>query len=342
MFPAESKVALSTWRFTTDQLQLVREGAPGWTVVQRNATTPADVDAALDEHPDAAFLYTGAAPSRPVRPVALRALQWHSSGTETLREKPAWNWDVAIASGSGVNSISVAEMTLSGILAFKRHWPEIHAHQQLSRWPADRLALAGTELHGRHAVIIGYGSIGRAIARLLYGFGVRLTAVVASTSRRRYTGFTPSQSGDPEGLLPQEWVTFDQVEAPIASADLIVIATDKFEPITAQHLASAKLHPLLVNVARGSAVDQDALPELLARGELSGAYLDVFNPEPLPPANALWNQPNCLISPHMAGTTRDVGKHAAELLVTNLLRLEGGARLVNQLDPSALAKHPSW
>jgi phosphoglycerate dehydrogenase-like enzyme len=94
-----------------------------------------------------------------------------------------------------------------------------------------------------------------------------------------------------------------------------------------------KPHALLVDLARGGIVDEDALADALRAGRLGGAALDVFAAEPLPPESPLWDVPNCLVTPHVAGLTRDYMARVGEILVDNVRRLDAGEPLRNEVDP---------
>ncbi len=322
---------LSTWRFTDDQLAAIAARAPGYRVRQVTAGTGAEVDAALAAHPDTEILYTGAAPTSDTAPAALRWIQLHSAGTDAVQAQPAWHWPVALASGSGITSIAVAELTLAGILILRRRMIELIALQQERHWPAERLALAGGELYGSTALLVGYGSVGRAVGRLLHTAGIHLQVAVDDPQRRGYSGYTAPQSGDPDGLLPHRWHHTDDLPELLPLADMVVLCRPpRPRPlIGAAELTAMRPDALLVNIGRGTLVDSQALVTALTAGHLTGAYLDVADPEPLPTDSALWTAPRCLITPHLAGTTRQAGHHGADLLTTNLSRWHAGQPLLN-------------
>jgi D-2-hydroxyacid dehydrogenase (NADP+) len=325
---------LSTWRFTDDQLAAIAAGARGYTVRQVTAANGAEVDAALAAHPDTEILYTGAAPTSATAPAALRWIQLHSAGTDAVQASPAWHWPVALTSGSGITSVAVAELTLAGILLLRRRMVELVALQRERRWPADRLSLAGGELYGSTALLVGYGSVGRAIGRLLHAAGTHLRVAVDDPRRRAYGGYTAPQSGDPDGLLPHSWDHTEDLIELLPLADMVVLCrpTRPRPLIGAAELTAMRSDALLVNVGRGTLVDNDALATALAGGQLAAAYLDVTDPEPLPIRSPLWTAPGCLITPHLAGTTRQAGRHGADLLVTNLGRWRTGQPLLNLIN----------
>jgi phosphoglycerate dehydrogenase-like enzyme len=322
---------LSTWRFTDSQLATIAAAAPGYTVRQVTAGDGAAVDAALAAHPDTEILYTGTPPTTTDAPAALRWIQLHSAGTDAAQARPVWRWPVALTSGSGITSIAVAELTLAGILTLRRRLPELIALQQRRHWPADRLGLAGEELYGSTALLVGYGSVGRAIGRLLHAAGVEVTVAVADPGRRTYSGYTAPRSGDPDGRLPAAWHRDDELPDLLPLADTVVLCRSaSYRPVIgAPELSRLRRDALLVNVGRGGLVDGAALAAGLHAGQLGGAYLDVTDPEPLPTSSPLWTSPRCLVTPHLAGTTRHAGRHAAHLLASNLSRWRAGQPLLN-------------
>ncbi len=322
---------LSTWRFTDSQLATIAAAAPQYLVRQVTAGDGAAVDAALAAHPDTEILYTGVPPTATAAPAGLRWIQLHSAGTDAAQALPVWGWPVAVTSGSGITSIAVAELTLAGILALRRRLPELLALQQQRHWPADRLGLAGGELYGSTALLVGYGSVGRAIGRLLHATGVEVTVAVADPGRRGYSGYTAPGSGDPDGVLPAAWHSYAALPELLPQADTVVLCRPRSTRpvIGVAELSRLRDDAVLVNVGRGGLVDGDALAAALCAGQLGGAYLDVTDPEPLPDTSPLWSAPRCLVTPHLAGTTRQAGRHGAHLLVTNLARWRASQPLLN-------------
>ncbi len=330
---------LSTWRFTDEQLAAIAVAAPEYTVRQVTAGSGAAVDAALAAHPDTQILYTGAAPGTVRAPAALRWIQLHSAGTDAAQASPVWHWPVPLTSGSGITSVAVAELTLTGLLMLRRRLVELVALRRDRHWPADRLGLAGDELYGSTAVLVGYGSVGRAIGRLLHAAGVRLRVVVDDPDRRRYSGYTAPDSGDPDGLLPNSWHHSDELAELLPLVDTVVLCrpASPHPVVGAAELDAMRPDSVLVNVGRGGLVDSAALARALAAGQLGGAYLDVTDPEPLPPDSPLWTEPRCLVTPHLGGTTRQAGRHGADLLTTNLARWRDGRPLLNLVSGRAAA-----
>ena len=201
---------------------------------------------------------------------------------------------VSISGSEGAVAPAVAEHALALLLALKRRVPDMVRQTARGHW--DRGFTTGaTSLEGETVAIVGFGHIGRQLARRLRPFGAHI-AVLNRTTRFD----DPSVAECCDELLP-----LGDLNRVLARADAVVLAlaysVDTRHLIGRDALASCKRGAFLVNVARGGVVDQEALCEALVSGQLGGAGLDVTDPEPLPDENPLWLAPNLLVSPHFAG-----------------------------------------
>jgi phosphoglycerate dehydrogenase-like enzyme len=259
-----------------------------------------DVVAAIRQCPSLAWVHTNAAG---IAPELIAALEG----------QPA-----VLTNGSGAQAPAIAEYVVLALLAFAKRFKELSRLQDRAQWvPGFRIG----ELRGQTIGIIGLGDVGMAIARLLRPFGVRLLGV-----RRRPTA------------VPE----IDEVFAPadldrfLAQIDALVIAA----PLTAEtrgmigarELARLRPGAILINVARGAIVDEEAMIAALVSGHLGGAALDVFAEEPLPPSSPLWALPNVIISPHCCDVTQETDDRGLELFLDNLRRYVGGQPLSNVVD----------
>lgn len=221
-----------------------------------------------------------------------------------------------LTSSSGVYDEPCAEQVLAFMLAQARQLPASHESQRTDHaWPhLERRAICRLLL-GQSVVLLGFGAIGRRLAELLAPFRTRIVAV-----RRKAVG--------DENV---EIVTEDQLEAALAAADHVVNilpenpATIRF--VNAGRLAKCKPGAIFYNVGRGTTVDQEALLAALRSGQLGAAYLDVTDPEPLPPAHPLWTAPNCHITPHTAGGHDDESVRLIRHFLENLGRFTRGEAL---------------
>ncbi len=189
--------------------------------------------------------------------------------------------------------------------------------QDRREWLRD--APGKVELEDSRALIIGYGAIGRRIGRMLEGFGVHVTGV------RR------SLAGEPDMLGPNEW------KPRLGEYDWVIVAapatSETAHLIGASELAAMKPSAFLVNIARGTLVDQQALIAALEQRQIAGAHLDVTDPEPLPAEHPLWVTPNALITMHLSGRAQTrMFERAAKLFLDNLARFRAGEPLINEVD----------
>jgi phosphoglycerate dehydrogenase-like enzyme len=183
-------------------------------------------------------------------------------------------------------------------------------------------------------VLVGYGSIGREVARLARAFRMRVVAVKARPDQRSFRGFAEPGTGDPDGSLPEAIVGNDRLAEAVAGARWVVISlplTDATRRLVdAAVLDAIPADAWLVNVGRGAVVDEDALVARLHAGSIGGAVLDVFSQEPLPADHPLWSAPNAILTPHLSGG-RDRFDVLAKLTAQNLRRLLAGEPLVNEV-----------
>lgn len=284
---------------------------------------------ALAAHPEADVICTFDPPENllDVAP-GLRWLALSSAGadhilrTEWIRspELPL------ITTANGVHAIPISEHVFSAILLWARHWPAMLAAQAERRWPSGSAthAFAGRELADTSLLVVGLGAIGRRVAQLGRAFGMRTLATRRSVA-------AGASDPDVDVIAPH-----DQLDELLPQADYVVLCIpstpENFHLINADRLHRMKASALLVNIARGSLIDEPALIAALQAGALGGAALDVAEQEPLPPEHPLWTAPNIIISPHLSGRSPRYGERLADLLLDNIARYREGRPLRNQVD----------
>ena len=213
-----------------------------------------------------------------------------------------------LCNARGVHDESTAELAVALTLAGRRGFAGFAAQQRAGEWGhGTRPALTDSRI-----AIVGYGSIGRTIARMLAGFEV----TVVPFSRRGIDGARPV------GELADAIGEFDVV---ILVLPLTSESAGMFDAVL---LGRMKDGALLVNVARGGVVNTEALLAELRSGRLAAA-LDVTDPEPLPPGHPLWNAPNCIVTPHVGGNTTAFEPRMRSLVTAQLERAARGEPLVN-------------
>jgi glyoxylate/hydroxypyruvate reductase A len=224
---------------------------------------------------------------------------------------------VIMTTGSGVHAVPLAEFAIFGLLAVVKDVRRLAADQRERVWGPKR---PSRELRGRTLFLLGLGSIGLEVARLAKAFGMR-TVGFKRTPAAEPPPWTDEVRGD------------DQLAATIEQADAVVV-TLPGTPAT-RHMVSreviARMGPesVVVNLGRGSVVDQEALVEALREHRIAGAVLDVFATEPLPSSSELWGLDNVLISPHTAALSLDENRRLVDLFVDNLRSWLAGRPLRN-------------
>ena len=242
----------------------------------------------------------------------LKVLQIPSAGYEHV--VPFVPSGVALANARGVNDSRVAEMTLALALASRRLLPQFQDAQRRETWEP---VFYTPGLYDSRTLIVGYGSIGSAIATRLRACEVHVEGV-ARSARIAPDGTTVHAVGDLPGLLPQ----FDVVIVVTPHSE----ETDKM--VDAAFLAAMPDGALLINVGRGKVVDTDALVAELESGRLYAA-LDVTDPEPLPTGHPLWSAPHSIVIPHVAGGEPLTSRRYAELVRAQVDALRRGHQPVN-------------
>ena len=225
---------------------------------------------------------------------------------------------VALTNGAGINAVPIAEYVLMLMLAQCKGYREVVRAQERREWL--RESPGKRELYGSQVLIRGYGAIGQEVAVRLEAFGAQVTKV------RRSAG--------PDTLSPEQW------RGELGRFDWIVIAVPATAAtqhlIGAAELAAMKPGAVLVNVARGSVIDQDALVIALESGQLGGALLDVTTPEPLPADHPLWGLDNAQVTMHLSGNAQTLMfARAATRFLANLERYRAGQPLTPQVDYAA-------
>ncbi|NUT91243.1 MAG: phosphoglycerate dehydrogenase [Saccharothrix sp.] len=241
----------------------------------------------------------------------LRMVQLLSAGVdEWVSHVPA---TITIASARGAHAGPVSEWVISAILTQMRQWPALVRFQDSETW-AHRQFSADT-LAGKSALIVGAGSIGKAVAARLSPFGT-VSTLVARTAR-----------GD--------IYSWEELPHLIPRHDIVAICAplnDETRGLMGRELlALMDDGALLVNVGRGQIVDTDALVAELYSGRLRAA-LDVTDPEPLPQGHPLWKAPNVIISPHSARTVPGTNRLCYEVAAQQIQAFIGGHRPTNAVE----------
>lgn len=252
----------------------------------------------------------------------LRWIQLPSAGANSALEAGAAKSDIILTTSVGIHAIQISEYVLGMMLMFARRMHEYLESQRNNCWNRTRFSQID-ELHGKTLGIVGLGAIGRGIARKAKAFDM----TVLATKRTIDKTVLP----DIDELLPA-----DKLDDLLKRSDYVVLAvplTSETTNLIGPHqLELMKPSAILINVARGPVVDEPALIDALREKKIAGAGLDTFTVEPLPKESPLWNMPNVIITPHMAGTSPQYWLRATELFCDNLRRYIDGKPLRNVVD----------
>jgi phosphoglycerate dehydrogenase-like enzyme len=262
-----------------------------------------------------------------------RRLRWvHSAaaGVGTALHEEMLTSGVILTNSAGIHAIPIAEYVVGSVLHFLRGLDMVIDQQRRTEWnkaPFVRMDSVLREMDSVRALIVGVGGIGGATAERLSALGARCTGV------RRRVGMGP-----PPGF--ERVVGLDQFEAELPGHDVVVLAApltgETSGLLTAERLDLLPQSAIVVNVARGGLLDQDALAERLASGRLRGAALDVFKEEPVPPTSPLWGLRQVLLSPHISPVSPGrFWPRQLDLFLDNWRRYSNGEPLRNIVDKRA-------
>jgi len=268
---------------------------------------------------------------RDIFPAATR-LRWVQSpavGVGSLMFPELLASPVVVTSARGIRARAMAEHVLGVTIALARKLPIAIRAQVEHRWAQEQLEGAAVDirtLRGQRLGLVGLGAIGVELVKIAAPFGFRITAIRRRTNEPR-----------PEGV-DEVWPP-ERLHDLVAQSDVVVLAAPH-TPETRRLIGKAELDrikrgALLVNIARGKLVDDDAVIAALGDGRLGGAALDVFTTEPLPSNSPYWDLPNVIVTPHTSGAMQDYWTPLVALFSDNLRRFERGESLRNVVDKVA-------
>ncbi|MEM7799796.1 MAG: D-2-hydroxyacid dehydrogenase [Chloroflexota bacterium] len=283
---------------------------------------------------NAEIIYTNSdVPSLQLAP-NLRWVQYHWSGIDSLKSKEIWETSTIITSASGVHTSNVAQYVFGHILSWSTKYREWARFKKGKKWPNDHLErFKITNLRNSSLGILGYGSIGREIARLADAFGMTVYATKRNVMRPEDTGFFKAGTGDPGGNIPQRIYPPQATRSMLGECDFAVVTlplTKKtFHFLDEEIFKGMRPSAYLINISSGQVIKEEDLIKALKRGWIAGAGLDVFSEEPLPANSILWEMENVLISPHIAGLTDLYTNRVVDIFNENIRRYLAGKPLLN-------------
>jgi len=325
--PAETKLVICVWHpFTWWRPQPVLAETIRKRWPEMNVVHLPDYDKLPEELPDTDIFVGYSLRAKQLKDA--RKLKWiHSTaaGVAQLMYPELRDAGILVTNPSGVFSVPMAEHTMGLILALARNFPDSLRQQDRGYWAQQDLWDKHqhlSEVNGQVLLIVGYGSIGRELAKRAKAFDMRVWGV--------------TRSGQGDGAHVEKILPAEKLHEALAEADYVVVSAPETAEtkhlIGAAELAKVKRGARLINVGRGSLLDEAALICALKTGALGGAAIDVAETEPLPADSPLWKAPNLFITPHTSALSDRLWVRQAALLVELLERWFDGEEMFNQVD----------
>ncbi|MEW6718420.1 MAG: D-2-hydroxyacid dehydrogenase [Chloroflexota bacterium] len=328
---------LITLPFTDELIAPLREVAPRANIIVHPARDAKEIPKGIWER--VVVLYTHDVLPAPESVPKLKWIQCHWAGIDGLLKAPIlYQEGIMVTTLSGAAVPQMGEYILMMMLALGHHLPALIANQAKTGWPPDRWErFAPVELSNSTVGIVGYGSLGREVARLLQAYGATVLATKRDAMQPTDKGYAPEGRGDPEGDFAHRLYPPEALCSMLKECDFVVITVpltpETHNLIDESELKALKPTAFLVDVSRGGVVNLQALRQALESGEIAGAALDVFPQEPLLPDSPLWHLPNVIITPHISGVTKHYDERAIALFAANLERYLQGKPLFNLFNP---------
>ncbi len=327
---------LVTVPFPDKLSNILRAVSSRLNVTVRKANSIDDIPTEIWQQTD--VLYSGGLLPKPGQAPNLKWVQFHFAGIDRVIEEPVLlQGGVLVTTLSGAHAPQMGEYVLMMLLGLGHKFQGLLSIKTKADWPRDRFErFSPQELRGSTVGIIGYGSIGREVARLLQSFDVTVLAVKRNAMQIKDPGYCQMGLGDPSGDFPRRIYPYQALKSILPECDFVVVTvplTSETEGlIGSEELVEMKSTAFLVDVSRGGVIDHIALIRALKDKRIAGAALDVFPEEPLPQDSPLWKFSNVIISPHISGNSPQYNQRAVALFAENLSRFLAGETLFNQFD----------
>ncbi|PIG80725.1 dehydrogenase, partial [Aspergillus arachidicola] len=332
-----------------DQLEEIKAKFPGLEVSSVTLKRGEDIPSELAKK--ASYIVTFTNLPKPEDSENIKFIHFLSAGLDHAIQHPIFKETaIPLTSSSGVHAPPIAEWTVMNWLVHTRKYAYMYEGQKKHEW-RDGNSGYFQGVHdqvGKRVGILGYGSIGRQIGRVSQALGMKVYAYTASPrptpSSRHDNGFIVPNTGDKEGTIPVSWhhgtdrasireflaLGLDHlvISLPLTPQTTHLLGAEEFALLAASQ-GSKGAKPYLTNISRGKVLDQEALIGALKSGDLSGAALDVTDPEPLPAGHPLWDAPNVQISPHVSSSGVEYFPRSLDIVKENVGRITRGEELLN-------------
>ncbi|MEO8393442.1 MAG: D-2-hydroxyacid dehydrogenase [Chloroflexota bacterium] len=332
MADSETINVVVAMNFSDAIITRLREVSPRLHVERLYPTVPDKAWSNVD------ILFTSNIFPKPEQAPNLRWIQLYSAGINHAISEPILSADnVEVTTASGIHATPMSEFSLAMMLAFTYKLPQILGYQAQSQWVADRDSIfAPIPLRGRTLGIVGYGNIGRELARAADALGMTGLATKRDVMHPAdEDSYHEVGTGDPEGEIPLRLYPPQALASMARECDFLVVTTPLTDAtrhmVDATVLKAMKKTAVIINLARGAVIDEAALITALQEHRIGGAALDVFEQEPLPADSPLWKLDNVILSAHISGSVINYDDRAAVLFAENLQRYLDGQPLLNRV-----------
>ncbi len=284
---------------------------------------------------DADILLTRIIPEDPSMAPRLKWVHFLWEGVDSMSEDFA-KTGIILTNSSGAHSVHISEHVLMYLINLSRKAFMYKSYQDRSEWlgwldQPGLLKLSGTTIG-----ILGYGRIGRAVAKIAEGFGMHVLALKRDPCIKKQDQYHAEGCCDMEGSIPSRFYGPDELMDMLPMCDHVVLSL----PLTAQtedlfgedQFRAMKDTAFFVNIGRGALVVEDALVSALRDGWIAGAGLDVFRKEPLPATSPLWDLENLIITPHASVGGDPAEEEVIDLFLENMERFIDGRKMLNVID----------
>ncbi|OTA88554.1 hypothetical protein M434DRAFT_399014 [Hypoxylon sp. CO27-5] len=340
---------LVPWEPPVGYIENLHKTFPGLEVVHANwdtwqeKTLPSHIGD--EDWKTVTILLTG--PKFPTKEAApnLQLVQLQSAGANYILNNPLFtDTNIAFCTANGVHPPQITEWIICTYLAFQHRIPRFLDNMKEHKWEHSWDDSDTQDAVNQRVGILGYGSIGRQVARVAKAIGMDVYAYTnrprpTPESRRDHSYIVPGL-GDPDGTLPSKWFSGTKPEeiTEFLSSDLdLLVLSVPLTPQTKGLISAPQFQTLrgkgtfVVNIGRGPVINTDDLVTALNEEWIRGAALDVTDPEPLPKEHPLWDAKNVIITPHVSGNSNGYNHRLLDILNINLYRLSEGKEFLNRV-----------
>jgi len=327
---------LTTLPFTKEQMERLQAVSPHIVLHSHPTRNAEQIPEDILEETE--ILYTLTTLPDPNMMPNLKWIQFHFAGIDHAIEHPLIQQAVKVTTLSGAGVPQLSEFAVMAILALGHHLHTMMRAAPEEQWADGRnKRFSPLELKGSTVGIVGYGSIGREIARLVRTFGAEVLATKRDLRTLEDAGYQLEGLGDPQAEIPRRLYPPEALGSMVSECDFVVVTVpltdDTRGLIDGRIFKKMKTSAYLIDISRGGVVNQEDLLKALTEDELAGAALDVYPGEPLPADSPMWKSDKLILTPHISGNSPHYMERAVTLFAENLQRYVTNRPLINEFNP---------